>query len=164
MPALASIALNPYATPQPAVQAAKADESGFGFDDLLDLVNPLQHIPVVSTLYRHLTGDKIGTAAKIAGDALYGGPIGFLSSVGDSLFEQITGKNLGDTVYAYLSGEDDQTGATGLAAAPASVIPASNLHVTMPDLSFLSDTPDSDTAPRAAAAYGKTLLRSYEAV
>ena len=32
---------------------------GFTFLDMLDIINPLQHIPVVSTLYRAITGDTI---------------------------------------------------------------------------------------------------------
>ena len=48
----------------------------FGFGDLVDMVNPLQHIPLVSTLYRDLTGDSIGPAARVIGGPLYGGPIG----------------------------------------------------------------------------------------
>jgi len=116
--------------PQPASQPAPADaadDSGFGFDDLLDIVNPLQHIPVISTLYKHLTGDTIGTPEKIAGDALYGGVIGFFCSIGDALFAQVTGKGVGDTVYAALFG-DDQEPATAVAAkaTPAPASPVGN--------------------------------------
>ena len=46
------------------------------FADLLDVVNPLQHIPVVSTVYRNLTGDTIKPIAQVAGGLLYGGPSG----------------------------------------------------------------------------------------
>jgi hypothetical protein len=81
--------------------AASSDDSGYSFDDLLDVVNPLQHIPVVSTLYRAITGDTIKTLPKIAGDTLYGGLTGFAGSVADSIFEKITGKSVGDTVLAY---------------------------------------------------------------
>jgi|WetSurMetagenome_2_1015567.scaffolds.fasta_scaffold318878_1 hypothetical protein len=162
MPELASLAVTAHPAAKPVLQAAQ-DESGFGFADLLDLVNPLQHIPVVSTLYRHLTGDKIGTAAKLAGDTLYGGPVGFLCSLGDTLFEGLTGKDVGDTVYAFLAGDDGKSEATGYASAPVSVHPAEGIHVTMPDLSFLSETA-ADVPQRAAAAYGKAAMRSYEAV
>jgi hypothetical protein len=161
MPALAYIAVPPHIAPG-STPAAKS-QPDFGFGDFLDLINPLQHIPVISTLYRHLTGDKIGTPAKIAGDTLYGGAVGFLCSMGDTLFEGLTGKDVGDTVYAYLSGDEGKSEATGFAAAPADVVPADGIHVAMPDLSFLSETPDSDVPQRAATAYGKA-LRSYEAV
>ena len=55
--------------------------SELSFGDLLDTVNPLQHIPVVSEAYRHLTGDRIGPGARVAGGLLYGGPIGAVASV-----------------------------------------------------------------------------------
>lgn len=56
-------------------------EDGFSFGDILDIVNPLQHIPVLNTIYRKLTGDTIAPAMQIAGDALFGGPIGAAISV-----------------------------------------------------------------------------------
>lgn len=110
----------------PSATAAK-DDSGFSFYDLLDIVNPLQHIPVISTLYKHLTGDKIGLPEKIAGDTLYGGLTGFLCSVGDALFTEATGKSVGDTVYAAVFGDDNQP-ATGVAMA-ANEAPASTGNV-----------------------------------
>ncbi len=36
------------------------DSDGFSFGDIVDIINPLQHIPVVSTIYREMTGDDIG--------------------------------------------------------------------------------------------------------
>ncbi|MDE2336023.1 MAG: hypothetical protein KGL10_01805, partial [Alphaproteobacteria bacterium] len=44
--------------------------------DLFDIINPLQHIPVIGALYRHITGDTISPEAEFIGDALYGGPVG----------------------------------------------------------------------------------------
>lgn len=51
-------------------------DKGLQFRDLLDIVNPLQHIPGVSQVYRKLTGDDIKPAMALAGGALFGGPIG----------------------------------------------------------------------------------------
>jgi hypothetical protein len=89
----------------PTAANAQGSDRGFSFGDLLDIVNPLQHIPVVSTIYRAITGDQIKTFPKIAGDMLYGGVAGFFSSVADTIFEKITGKNVGDTVLAWVEGE-----------------------------------------------------------
>lgn len=97
--------------------AAANTGSGDSFwDDVLDVVNPLQHLPVVSTVYRAITGDKIGDVEKVAGDTLYGGPIGLISSLADVAFEKITGKDFGDTVMAFvgIGGHDDNN--TALAA------------------------------------------------
>lgn len=52
------------------------DDHPMTFGDVLDLVNPLQHLPVVATVYRRLTGDVIAPAMALAGGALFGGPIG----------------------------------------------------------------------------------------
>ena len=66
------------------------DGAEFGFTDILAVINPLQHIPVVETLYRRLTGDRISRTARLAGDALYGGPVGLL---GGYLNEKVMGKD-----------------------------------------------------------------------
>lgn len=103
---------------QAPVAKPSETHSGFSFGDLLDVINPLQHIPVVSTIYRHLTGDEIGTPEKIAGDTLYGGVTGFLCSVGDAIFTEVTGKSVGDTVYAAVIGEDEPKTAIAMNDAP----------------------------------------------
>ena len=79
----------------------------FSFHDLLDILNPLQHLPVIGTLYRAITGEHIGTFEKVAGDALYGGLWGAVSSVADVAFEAVTGKDFGDTVLALFTGHHD---------------------------------------------------------
>ena len=145
-----------------SVSAPQSRASGFSFGDLLDVVNPLQHIPVISTLYRHLTGDEIGTPEKIAGDTLYGGPIGFLASLADSAFKAVTGKDVGDTVLALLTGEDASPIQTASAGTPAVVTPASAVSVKTPHLTALLGALsrkgiDADTATRAAFAYSKTV-------
>ena len=43
---------------------------GFNFKDVLDLINPLHHIPIVGAVYRSLSNDKIAPAIKLAGGAL----------------------------------------------------------------------------------------------
>lgn len=151
----------------PAVTAkAATKESEFGFDDLLDIVNPLQHFPVISTIYKHLTGDKIGVPEKILGDTLYGGLMGLASSVGDALFTELTGKSVGDTIYDYVMGDDNAQ--TGVASAadknPVAVKPASSDDIALPSFSFLdSDSedetpvmPSPEVAQRATQAYRNT--------
>jgi hypothetical protein len=84
------------------VKPAKPDHKGFSFGDFLDIINPLQHLPVIGTLYRRLTGDEMGPTAEIAGGALFGGLIGAVSSVADVLWAQATGKDFGNTVLSWL--------------------------------------------------------------
>ena len=138
--------------------AAKTDGFGFSFADFLDIINPLQHIPVISTLYRSITGDKMDTPEKIAGDTLYGGVIGFFASLADTAFKEITGKDVGDTVLAFLTGDDDASVPTAVAAEkPAQVTPAQAANT--PDMSALMGAMsrkgvDAGIAARAAYAYG----------
>lgn len=74
----------------------------FSFHDLLSIFNPLQHLPVVSTVYRAATGDTINPVARVIGGALFGGPLGLLSGFANSLVEQISGKDIGDNVVAMI--------------------------------------------------------------
>lgn len=58
------------------------EDNSFGISDVIDMINPLQHIPIVSNLYQSATGDKIGSVAMIVGGAIFGGPLGALTSAG----------------------------------------------------------------------------------
>jgi hypothetical protein len=75
-----------------------------GLADLLDVVNPLQHVPVVASFYRVLTGDTITGAAQIVGDTLYGGALGMVSGVIKAIATQVNGSDPGDTLVANLLG------------------------------------------------------------
>ncbi|MHA1154402.1 MAG: hypothetical protein ACTSQ7_17460, partial [Alphaproteobacteria bacterium] len=85
----------------PQIEAG-GPEVELSFGDFLDLINPLQHIPIVSTIYRAITGDEIGGPAKILGGMLFGGPIGFVVALFDTIVTQATGRDLGETVLAAL--------------------------------------------------------------
>ena len=69
-------------------------EGSFSFKTILDTINPLQHIPIVSSLYRELTGDTIGAAARIAGGTLFGGAIGFVVSAVNAVVDGLSGKDI----------------------------------------------------------------------
>lgn len=76
----------------------KNSDSEFGFADFLDIINPLQHIPVVGTAYREITGDTIRAPSRILGGALFGGFIGAASSVVNAVIEEGSGKDIGGHV------------------------------------------------------------------
>ena len=78
---------------------------GFGFDDFLDLINPLQHIPVVNMIYREITGDKINPGAQFITSSIVGGPIGFLAAAATVAVEQTNGEGMGETVMAMFKGD-----------------------------------------------------------
>lgn len=54
--------------------AQPPENDGF-FEQLVDIINPLQHIPILSNIYRNLTGDQMSGAANILGSGLFGGPL-----------------------------------------------------------------------------------------
>lgn len=95
----------PPALPVDFAVAQPATDEGFGFFDFLDMINPLQHIPVVSTLYRQITGDEMGQMARVVGGGLFGGGIGLIAAVADITVKQMTGDYTGDLVMAALSDE-----------------------------------------------------------
>ena len=59
-------------------------DSGFTFHDLVDIANPLQHIPGISFLYQQATGQEIKPVSNIAGGLLYGGIFGGLFALATS--------------------------------------------------------------------------------
>jgi len=84
--------------------------------NLWDVVNPLQHIPVVSAIYRHATGDTISPGAHVAGDILYGAIsgggaaiAGGAISMADVAYQKATGKDAGETVIAALTGKGNSS-------------------------------------------------------
>ena len=97
------------------VQSVPAAEGEITLQDVADTLNPLNHIPFISTLYHEFTDSKPSTGSQLAGGALYGGPIGFVASLANVIYEGITGKGIDETIVAALKG-DDAEAATQLAS------------------------------------------------
>lgn len=101
--------------PSAGKQVASNDKNGFfgedgaNFRDVLDAVNPLNHIPIVSDMLEGETGHKVSSASKILGGALIGGPIGLFAAVADAVFEAATGKSAVGTMVAALTGDETPT-------------------------------------------------------
>lgn len=109
----------PTAQRKPAAepQQTLADKMDVGFDDLIDVVNPLQQLPVVSSVYREATGESISIPARLAGGFLFGGLPGLIGSAAMVAFEEVTG----DTVLGHIGSllEEDAGPATALAGGKA---------------------------------------------
>lgn len=110
-------------TPRADIRMVNADDAAAGesefslvgdgeftFWDFLDVINPLQHIPIVNGIYRELTGDTIKPVMKLAGGALFGGPIGLGLAAVDVGVEGTTGKDTGQHVAALFDDVDDPRG------------------------------------------------------
>lgn len=71
-------------------------DDGFNFRDVLDLINPLQHIPIIGNIYRSLTGDLAAPAIRVAGGALFGGPLGAAFAAANVAMKQLVSPMLED--------------------------------------------------------------------
>ncbi len=91
---------------------------GFGFDDFLDIINPLQHIPFVSSLYREITGDEISPGSRMIGGTLFSGGIGLAVSFINSAIEDSTGKDVGEHVIAIFTPAETDSPEETLATVP----------------------------------------------
>ncbi len=137
---------------------------GFTFADLIDIINPLQHIPVVSTLYRRVTGDEIAPAAQFIGSGLLGGVPGLMIAGANVAVQEATGQDIGETVLAALMDDDavvtdpspSKLAALAEATTPSSAVPAasSSGNVAPEQTIVASAGPASFFAPRPAHPTG----------
>lgn len=104
----------------PDLPAAPGEE--FTFSDFLSVINPLQHIPVVSSIYRWATGDTIKPAARVVGGALYGGPIGLATAAFNAIVEEVKGADFATQALALVM--PDREAQTAKAPPPAATGPA----------------------------------------
>jgi len=74
--------------------------------DAIDIVNPLQHLPVIGPLYREFTGDNLDPFSRIAGNTLFFGPFGTAFSSINIAVEGITGKDVGSNIMAMFKDEN----------------------------------------------------------
>ena len=148
---------NSMAPQQSTPTASSGGAWDFSFHNLLSIINPLQHIPIIGTLYRAITGDTIGTPERIAGDTLYGGLWGAVSSIADSTFQAVTGKDFGHTVLALFTGSHAGAPVAVAANTPTAAAPADNGFDAL-SASLVQKGVDPDLAKRTLAAYQKAML------
>jgi len=102
------------------------EKEQFGFRDVVDIINPLQHLPIVATVYRQMTGDKIGLAPRVIGGAIWGRIGGFVSGLINAVVDWFTGKDIGDHIYSALfgtPGDSESKTTVAQSAKPSSQIP-----------------------------------------
>ena len=80
-----------------------AAKDHIGFADLLDVINPLQHIPILNSVYRNFTGDQIKPFARIAGAGIFSGGIGAVAATANVFLEAQSGRDVGGHVMGYVS-------------------------------------------------------------
>jgi hypothetical protein len=131
----------------------KMPDHDVSFSDVLSVLNPLQYIPIVGSIYRAVTGDTIPQAAQVLGGALLGGPLGLVASAANAVLEQSTGKDAEQHLAALFVPQDDAPPASPqnkryAAATPAS--PASEAGATAEPAP--APTAASASLPAASAA------------
>jgi hypothetical protein len=96
----------------------------FGWDDFLDMINPLQHIPGIAQIYRAVTGDEINGAASLLGAIPFGplGGVGLIASIADLAVKDVTGADIGGNLQAMIFGKDEAP--EGSTASPADMAQA----------------------------------------
>jgi hypothetical protein len=80
----------------------------FGWDDFVDIINPLQHIPVVAQIYRAVTGDQAYGLSAFIGAAPFGA-LSIASAVVDTVIRAQTGRDAGTDMAARIFGIDNRT-------------------------------------------------------
>lgn len=126
------------AQPTKAAGTDTDEENGFltFIKTVIDIINPLQHLPVIGTIYRHMTGDELSPVARIAGGTLYGGPIGAAMGVVNAAVEESSGKDIGGNMLAMLGEDDKQKPPAQEPAAAPTMLAAADIiwHTPAPDM------------------------------
>ncbi len=143
------------------------------FGDVLSIINPLQHLPVIGPLYRQLTGDELHPAAKVIGGLLFGGPVGLVSAAFNAIFEQATGKSMIETAVALVTGSPTESSVAERKDDATSLFATASATPELPDIGAAPTPPPAApalqpnvtppvTAARPSSSGGRDLA-SYQA-
>jgi len=140
------------------------------FSDVLDTLNPLQHLPLIGNAYRALTGDTISAPAKVTGAALYGGPFGAVASVmGEAINPTKPELHADNTpILALAAPENAAANAATRTAANSAAISANEALITgaianpqAKPAAQLAAKPSSAPLPKLSNEAFDALLRSF---
>jgi len=98
--------------------AGSVKDRSYQFDDVVDVINPLHHLPVIGFVYRGLTGDGIHPVSQIIGGGLFGGPIGAATGTLNAVSQIQTGQDLGDHAMSMVTGGNDAVVRSAFRPAP----------------------------------------------
>jgi hypothetical protein len=93
-----ALAYNPAPS---APHAAQSEE--FGFRDIIDMANPLHHIPIIGHIYREITGDEIKPIGQIIGGGIFGGPAGAATGLVSAIVEAETGEDVASNAMSFVT-------------------------------------------------------------
>ena len=89
---------------KPSEQESFWGSDGFTFGDVVDMFNPMHHLPVISKYYREQTHDDASEGSRLVGGALFGGLIGgvtgLLTSVANSAIRHEAHQDMSEQLLA----------------------------------------------------------------
>ena len=154
---MTDLTLKPTTAPAPTRPTADPASAGwggdgFGFNDFLDLINPLQHVPGVSTLYRAVTGDAIADEARFIGHIVYGGPLGLIAATAETLATDRDGRGLSENLAAWWGGEAETAVAARRPGPPTALQAPRDSAATGAAAADRALAPTPPATPKSAAA------------
>jgi len=146
------------------VGPTRAGDPEMSFDDFLDIINPLQHLPIVSTIYRAITGDTIKPTTRVMGDLLFGGPVGAAFGAVSAMVEDVSGSDPGARMMAALGigPSTPAAPATATASAPSGLIAEATTRP--PEAAVPAAAPPAKPAALAAANMPQLSPASFDAL
>ena len=129
-------------------------------EQLMNGLNPLQHLPVVGMIYRAATNEQIPTTMRVAGAGILGGPLGMIGAGLMSLFEAIVGMgpdNSRPAVAAGMSQTGSESGVEPVTPGTTTNGAYTTLATTTPDF-LQTGTPNTAIVQNGAAAYQSAAL------
>lgn len=108
-----------------SVQKPTVEAREITFGDVLQAVNPLNHIPFVS----QLNNNPVSPLVKMVGSAVIGGPIGLAAAAIDAVFEEATGRSVaGNVIHMALNGPEESASRTAQEKASQRYQSVANAH------------------------------------
>lgn len=111
----ASTPHNPVIDTTPPDNTTSDSNDDFGFSDFIDMINPFQHVPIVSHIYRAITGDVIKPMAEIIGGGLFGGPVGAATGAASAMVNGQVGEDIKQAFSGIFSSHKDDYNDTTIA-------------------------------------------------
>lgn len=128
----------------------KRTEEPFGLGDIIDIVNPLHHLPLIGHIYREVSGDDIMPISRIIGGAVYGGGVGAGTALVNVIVEHDTGHDVAENIVKFAASPLQKAQAKDDLDNPQPALPAQLLRYTnLPDTSGITE--DSPVAPHEKA-------------
>ena len=138
-------------------------KDGLNFRDIIDLINPLQHIPIVGRIYRAITNDDIAPGIRVAGGSLFGGPMGAAFAAAGLAIDKAGGV-LSDKI-AFGKGSSTDKKKESIPYSIDSVIASRrkplNLHVINPTSKFTNPTQESKAGSDSKTDWPYALRQSH---